>query len=234
MFNKEKLAYAVDLQKKAYELLMWTNSALKDGVISFKAMHQYASISDSAQDWVTRHYENIPAKARPEQDDIPAFCEMFSTFLQNSFDLIEKPGKNLFSTDAHCFCPLCSWLVNAPHLKTKKVQPQDRKRADKLMKNEVMQKALEQSVTLDEKLVDKLLDDRNLVTSIALCAYGTDLLRRLNGVATGPAVLELWRRFAWTPTRSPQKGFKLSADLIMDAEKLLVSKLLETGQMSVY
>ena len=34
-------------------------------------------------------------------------------------------GKRLYSPDAHCFCPLCSWLIDAPHLKTKKLRSEE-------------------------------------------------------------------------------------------------------------
>ena len=230
MFDKEKLTYAVGLQSKAYELLLWVASALDKGFVSFSTMHTYASMNEAAQEWIERHYENMPQKAKPQEEDIPAFSGMFSTFLQNSFDLVEKPGKNMFSPGAHCFCPMCSWLINASHLKTKKLQPQDKKRASKMMRNELAQKALENAITLDEKAIEKLLGDKSLVTSMALCAYGTELIRRLNGVATGPAVLELWRRFAWTADGSPRKKFQLSSEMIMDAERLLVNKLFEVAK----
>ena len=42
----------------------------------------------------------------------------------------------------------------------------------------------------------------------------------------GPAVLVLWRGFAWTKEGSPKKGFKLTAEMIIDSEKRL-SKIIQ-------
>lgn len=229
MFDKEKLAHAVDLQAKAYALLLWVSASLDKGGVSFGAMHQYAAVTDAAQEWIERHYDNIPQRAKPMLEDLPTFCKMFTTFLQNSFELIENPGQRLFLTGAHCFCPMCSWLVNAPRLKTKQLSGEEKKtvskRINNMMRNDLMRIAAENSIYLDKTAAQKLTDDKDLRSTIALSAYGSDLLHRLNGIANGPAVLGLWRRFAWAPNQAPQKSFKLTADMIIDAEDVLLKIL---------
>ena len=102
----------VDMQQRSYLLLKWMASAVTDGFVNFETAHSYSSLPVAAEAWIQRHYLNIPAKARPARDDLGLFCAFFSTYLTNSFDLIPNPGKQLFSEDAHCFCPMCSWLVD--------------------------------------------------------------------------------------------------------------------------
>jgi hypothetical protein len=98
--------------------------AVADGFINFETAHTYSTLPEAAECWLLEHYLNIPDNARPAREELAAFCAFFSTYLTNSFDLISNPGKQRYSPDAHCYCPICSWLVNAPHLKPKKIRSQ--------------------------------------------------------------------------------------------------------------
>ena len=55
--------------------------------------------------------------------------------------------------------------------------------------------------------------------------YGYDLLQREKGIANGPAVLALWRTFAWNESGSPKRGFRLEAEMIAEAETRLLALL---------
>jgi hypothetical protein len=154
---------------------------------------------------------------------------MFSTYLENSFDLIASPGKQLYSPDAHCFCPICSWLVDAPNLKTKRITPADKRRAEKLRMSTLLHIALDNGISLPETTAVELIADDRIHEDSALVAYGYDLLSRMSGVANGPAILALWRGFAWTKTGSPKPKFKLVADNICDAEQRLVTAIGTVG-----
>src|SRR5689334_19398218 len=109
MFDQRELRRLVDLQQRSYLLFKWMAQAVSKGLIRFDAAHSYSTFPPAAEAWILSHYSNIPDKARPLREDIHAFCAIFSTYLSNSFDLISKPGKQLYSPDAHCFCPMCSW-----------------------------------------------------------------------------------------------------------------------------
>lgn len=52
-------------------------------------------------------------------------------------------------------------------------------------------------------------------------AYARELLLRLAGDPGDPAILALWREFAWTKTGAPKKGFRLDAQDILDAQEAL-------------
>ena len=215
------------MQLRSYRLLRWMAKAVEEGFIQFDTAHDYATLPEAAEGWILRHYLDITSGARVPRKYLSEFCLFFSTYLENSFDLIAVPGKRLYSPDAHCFCPMCSWLVNAPHLKAKKVTASDKRRARKMNITTIRNIASEHRVDLSDDDIDQIADDPSLREVVCLTTYGHDLLRRMKGVATGPAVLALWRGFAWTETGSPKHGFELKADAILEAERHLTDVRLE-------
>ncbi len=221
MLNPKELHRAVDMQRHSYRLLRWMAQAVEEGFIEFETAHDYSSLPEAANAWILRHYLNIPPAARVAQEDLDDFCALFSTYLQDSFDLVPNPGKQLYSPDAHCFCPMCSWLVNAPNLKTKKLTSSDKQRARKMKETTIRGIAAEHDVPLSDEEVIAMVEDPDLREPISLVTYGHDLLRRIKGIAAGPAVLALWRGFAWTDKGSPKHAFRLSVDTILQAEKRL-------------
>lgn len=221
MLVRERIERAVDLQARGYQLLRWLEKAFADGVIAPEAAHRFASMEDSACAWVERHYRELPAAARPAPEDLRAFGRLFSTYLTNTFDLDAQPGERLFSPDAHCFCPMCSWMVRVPHLRPKKLGTADKKVAERMKRSFVRALAAEIGAPASDEDVERVLRDPGLREAVGLVTYAADLLQRLEGVAVGPASLALWRSFAWTPEGSPRKGFTLSADAIMAALRTL-------------
>ena len=223
--DSKQIAHAIDMQERSYRLLQWMANAVKDGFISFGTAHDYSNLPDAAAGWIAGHYNNIPDNARVALDHLPEFTAFFSTYLQNSFDLIASPGKQLYSPDAHCFCPMCSWLVDAPNLKPRKLSTADKRRANKMRVNAVSQLAIDNSMVISTDAISDLLDDADNQCQASLLAYGHDLLQRLNGIANGPAVLSLWRGFAWNENGSPKPKFKLKTDMILNAESQLLAAL---------
>lgn len=223
MLDPQRITRAVDLQQRSYKLLTWMADAVDRGFITFRAAHTFASLTDATVGWIERHYNDLPVPARPERADVLAFANLFTTYLDNSFDLVESPGKKLFSPDAHCFCPLCSWLVEMPRLQTKKVTRHDKLRARKLQTSAVKQVGLDIDRAITDEHAEAVVDTMREPT--ALVAYGYDLLRRIDGVAEGAASLALWRSFAWVPAGSPKKGFELSAATILEAESAVMAAL---------
>ncbi len=71
--------------------------------------------------------------------------------------------------------------------------------------------------------IEESLNNRQLFEDACLVAYGIDLFQRENGIANGPAVLALWRGFAWNEAGSPKHGFRLKAKLIADAADRLLA-----------
>src|SRR5690348_5066803 len=106
--------------------MRWMTDAIDRGFITFTTAHEYATLTAAAIGWIERHYHDIPPAARPAPGDVREFANLFTTYLDNSFDLVEDPGKGLQSPDHHCFCPMCSRLADLPKLQTKKVTRADK------------------------------------------------------------------------------------------------------------
>ena len=233
MFDKAQLEQAIDMQQRSYRLLRWLADVVRRGLIRFDAAHTFASLSQGASSWLAEHLQNIPPEARPERKDVAIFANFFSTYLENSFDFDPAPGKRLYSPDAHCFCPLCSWLVDAPNLKAKKLGSADKKRAKHMCVGAVYSLANELGIVITDAEIETLLADDTTSVNACFLAYGFDLFSRLKGIGNGPPVLALWRGFAWNRSGSPKPTFRLSATLIIDAEAQVVQSLQTWNTMKV-
>jgi len=231
MLIRDEVENAVRLQAFGYQLLKWLEKALRDGFITPDAAATYATSEEAAYSWLDKHYLNLPHNARPERSDLRAFSNFFSTYLDCTFDLDASPGKRLYSPDGHCFCPICSWMVQKPHVRPKKIGAGDKKVAERMKRTFLVRLAKARGISVTEKMLDDVLQDPNLREPIGLCTYAADLLQRLEGRAVGAASLALWRSFAWTSQGSPKKGFVLTTDEIMIAQDVLAGNLskFETG-----
>lgn len=225
MLNQSEMRRLLDMQRRSYLLIKWMAKAVAEGFVTFEAAHDYSTLAVAAEDWILGHYLNIPSEARPPREDLPAFCNLFSTYLTNSFDLVSNPGKQLYSPDAHCFCPMCSWLVDAPNLKTKKLTSTEKRRAQMMRITALSNLAAQHYLDVRKQEIETSLSSRNVFEDASLVAYACDLWQREKGIANGPAVLALWRGFAWNETGSPKHGFRLRTSCIVDAEKRLLALL---------
>jgi hypothetical protein len=132
MLVRNEVERAVRLQDCGYQPLRWLEKALSDGFITPEAAGAYTTSEDAAHAWLDKHYFNLPENARPARSDLRAFGNLFSTYLGSTFDLDANPWKRLYSPDAHCFCPICSWMVQKPHLRPKTVRAGDKKIAERM------------------------------------------------------------------------------------------------------
>jgi hypothetical protein len=227
MFDASEVKSAVDIQRRSYRLLRWLEKAIQNGLIRLERAHQYSSESGAAEAWLSEHYFNLPPDCRPAEQsgpDFRRFASFFASYLFTSFELDLNPRERRISP-CGCFCPMCSYLSAAPHLKTKKVRSSDKQRAEKLKRTYLEELAIEANAQLSSERESALLEDPMLRRDLALAAYGKELLRRCNGHSSGPAVLALWRQFAWKPTGSPDFRFKLQAAAILDAERTVFNVL---------
>jgi hypothetical protein len=222
MFEPQIIERAVDLQQRSYALLTWMTTAIDRGFITFDAAHNYATLPEATLAWLDSHYLDVPAVARPSRDDLREFANLFATYLEASFDLVDDPGQRLYSPDAHCFCPQCSWLVPISRLQAKKLARRDKERARSLQMIAVKQLGHELDIAVSDEHALAIAQDAALRETVALVAYGHDLLRRLKGVTEGAASLALWRGFAWTATGAPRPRFKLTAEAILEAEATVI------------
>jgi hypothetical protein len=227
MLAADRLTLAIDIHARAYELLQWVATAVRKGFIPATRAHQYANTGDAAFAWMQDHYLNFPQGVRPERRHLREYANYFGTYVTSSFDIVEQPGTRLISP-CGCYCPLCSYLVSAAHLRAKTPSKRDKARADQLMADRVAALAREEGIEVADPAVAAVaavVRDAETRRSAAYSAYGYWLIRRLDGDTDGPAVLALWREIAWKRTGSPIKNFRLQYADFLDAEELLVGTL---------
>jgi hypothetical protein len=227
MFDEAEIKSAVEIQRRSYRLLRWVEGAIRGGFIRLDRVHQYSSEADAAAAWISDHFANIPPECRPLEltgPEFRRFATFFASYLLTSFDINDNPGGRLVSS-CGCYCRFCTHLMSAPHLNAKKLRPSDKRHAEQLKQAYVADLAMENNAPLSPELASILLTNAELRQDLALASYGKELLRRCRGQSSGPAVLALWRQFAWKPTGSPDHKFKLKASSILDAERQVISSI---------
>ena len=220
MLPLKQLEHAIEIQGRAFKLLQWLAKAIREGFVPLTKAHDVADAAHAAKAWIEGHYHNLPFDCRHEQSELEEFANFFGSYLDTSFDIVEAPAERYVS-ECGCYCPMCRRLANPQHLKAKSLTKVDKNRAAKLRVRRIEMLALEEGLPFNELLVHESLQDAEFRHSASLAAYGSELLERLNGFSDGPAVLALWRDFAWTAAGAPNRQFKLKAELIHQAEQKL-------------
>lgn len=226
MLPANELTLAIDLHARSYKLLRWIADGIEKGFLQPWRVHEYTVASQSAYDWMEQHYLNLPVEARPEPHCLREFANYFSTYITTSFDFVQSPGRQIRSY-CGCYCPLCTYMGEAPNLRTKKLQPRDKNRARTLMADRVFALSREEGVSLTYDQAESLAANDDTRRAAGYSAYGEWLIRRLEGDSDGKAVLALWRIIAWNSTGSPIPGFRLAYADFVDAEELLIAAMRE-------
>lgn len=211
---------------------MWISDAIDKGHIQPSRVAHQAGGPDAATDWLRSNYDGIPGELRPPKSDIDEFAAFFSTYLTSSFDVVANPGvrgEGPRSPQLTCLCEFCVRLVNAPHLQTKKLYARDKRRADFLMTECLMQLAGENGLEIDERRATKIVTDEATRRLAAYLAYGHWLIQRLAGESDGPAILALWRLIAWDPRGGMRRNFALQLQDFQQAEERLLAVLQVAG-----
>jgi hypothetical protein len=217
IMETQELERALDFQEKGYQLILWLGSLADGAKVSFDQVHEAATMSEAARRWLERHRTALPERCRIDPEDVGPFANVVASFLSSSFDLVAHPGTKRV-TDCGCICEWCSYAVAASHLRTKKVSKRDKARARRLQADLLMERALKNGRTLSDDQALCITDDERLGEAAAVITYADELIRRMKGLYEGPAVLALWRRFAWNREGSPKKNFRLTIDAVRKAE----------------
>lgn len=98
------------------------------------------------------------------------FSRFFGTYLESSFDLVETPGNRRYFEAAHCVCPMCSGLVDMPHLQPKKPTKHDKRKAKVRMRQVVHALAHEEGLVLSSEQEIRVLGAPALREPLALVA----------------------------------------------------------------
>ena len=220
MLAESDIEFALSIQNRCFKLLQWLGNAIREGFIPLIKAHDVTDAGRAARVWVETHFYNLPEDCRPFSDDMEPFANFFGTYLETSFDIVAEP-KARYISSCGCFCSFCSHLAQAQHLKPKTLTLEDKERAARLRVRRMEMIAREEGMPSFELRIRESLRDESLRLQASLSAYGAALLNRLKGVSDGPAVLALWRDFAWNRNGSPIRSFKLQTKLIIGAEQKL-------------
>jgi len=208
---------------------MWISGAIDKGLIQPSRAAHHSGGPDAAIEWMRANYYNIPDEFRPQEHDVVEFAAFFSTYLTSSFDVVEKPGtRGEGPTPTVCRCELCMRIVNAPHLRAKKLYAGDKRRAELLMRECLTALAAENNLAMDDDMAKRIVTEKITRRSAAYFAYGYWLIRRLSGDSDGPAILALWRLIAWDPRGGMRHGFTLQLDDFRVAENALLGAIQNT------
>ncbi len=224
MITRTNIEFALSIQERSFKLLQWLAKAVREGFVPIVLAHDVAGAGDAARCWLQRQRGSLPVACRPADDEIEAFANFFGTYLETSFDLKKSPAKRLVSS-CGCYCSFCLRLVESRNLIPKTLTSQDKKRAAKLRLRRLEELALEAGTGFDEDQAHSILEIESNRLDASRSAYASALLERLHGFSDGPAVLALWRDFAWNRSGAPIHDFKLRANDILEAESRLLSLL---------
>jgi hypothetical protein len=224
MLSADRLTLAIEIHSRGYKLLRWVAKAIREGFIPATRAHEYADVSDGAFDWIDQHYRNIPPEARPDRQYLREFSNYFATYVTSSFDIIDEPRFQRHSPYG-CCCPLCSYLVKSPYLRTKKLTKRNKHRATDLMTDRIVALALEEGISLQPAEAMSIVETDVTRRSAGYSAYGYWLIKRTEGHSDGKSILALWREIAWNRTGSPIQNFMLEYKDFVDAEESLIDAM---------
>jgi hypothetical protein len=207
--NMEELEKALDLQKRAYALLLWI------GKHAQQLLDQQAlSSSTLCIDCLKRHGDEFPTELRPGSSELDGFAKMLTSFFDTSFHLEGGDG-----SDAR--------LVRGRKFKDgrnrKYAQGRAEQAAAELSRIAVASLAQDEAIAIEDEAVSAILKDDAVASMVSLWAYGCELVRRSQFSSQGPAVHRLWLEL------DENKRKRLNAEQIWKARSILVEALRRKG-----
>lgn len=223
MFKEQELINAVKIQRLSYSFLTWLSEQLDNGRMTLSTNHGDIPFSEVIFDWVDAHYDFLPMSIRPEKEDMKAFSNYFASYLTTSFDIEENPEQGILSSTG-CFCEVCTYIGNLPHLRIKSPDKLDKIEAKDRRTEIIQELAVQEGINLSYSICKEMANSEQYRRDAAYLAYAKSLLERIQSSTGGVYMLVLWREIAWE-NGAPIKGFTLEAEEILKAEQKLKNRL---------
>ncbi len=225
MFTRERLDELLDLQRRSYALLRWVNARVQSGSLRLGAMHGSLDAGAAAVEWLRRNASALPVDARPPERGLEPLAHLFASYLTTSFVLASTKR-----VSDGCPCGFCTYLVAVPNLRARTPSGEDRRLAEQLKVDCLEELAAEEGLALFRAELEPLLDQATpLSRALALLTWTRELDRRTRFRGQGPAVLALWREFAWRGAR-PDRKFELSVEEMLEAERVVRTGVRRLGR----
>lgn len=206
------IEHALGVHKRALAALRALSDAVFAGMAITPSAHVEVDETAAAADWLRRNVHLVPTEARPtDPHQHEELARVVAALLVSSFDVIANPREVGVPDSGGCTCPLCLRMVAAPNLRAKKLRSSDQQRADELVADHIGALGGDAGAALTTEDCGALAAREDLRESLALSTWAEHLVRRIAGDADGPALLALWRRFAWTRTGAPKANYAVTS-----------------------
>lgn len=193
--EKRELEKVLELQARAYELLMWVNAqaASQPELLSEESV-QSLKYATSCRAWIEKRAGSFPVQLRVEPRDLEAFSHLLSAFFSTSFR-VEEVQRGLRSGSGY------NWEIEkrrrlvsgAMPARSKAAREKVEQSARNLQLIALEELAIENDVDLSRAQLEVLLGSPELSESIVLWSYGHELVRRSKFASQGASVHAMWR-----------------------------------------
>ncbi len=221
--TREELNRVLDLQNKAYGLLLWIDDQARHqpDLLSEKNVEAWRSVA-SCEDWIRRMIGIFPRDLRPGENDIAAFSHLMSSFFNTSFR-VDYRTESRWDGDWDGWTPVSAGkrLVTGTS-STRKTKAQKEKileSARHLQLIALEELAIENDVDLSREQLETLAHQSEVQDALNLFSYAHELVRRSQFASQGVAVHALWN------TMDKKTRQKLNTEIIWQARETLLAAM---------
>lgn len=225
--TREELNRVLDLQNKAYNLLLWIDDQARHqpDLLSEKNIEAWRSVA-SCKDWIRRMIGTVPRDLRPEENDIAAFSHLVSSFFNTSFR-VDNVQQSAYVHEKHFeawqvighvrkLVPGAPALANKTPAERKRIRQKGEESARHLQLIALEELAIENDVDLSREQLETLAQQSEIQDALNLYSYAHELVRRSEFASQGAAVHALWN------TMDKKTRQKLSTEVIWQARESLL------------
>lgn len=220
--TREELNRVLDLQNKAYGLLLWIDDQARHqpDLLSEKNVEAWRSVA-SCEDWIRRMIGIFPRDLRPDEVDIPAFAHLMSSFFNTSFRVEEKNSSDWHSRyDPYTVERRRRLLPGVSSTrKTKAQKEKTLESARHLQLIALEELAIENDFDLSREQLQALAHQSQIQDALNLYSYAHELMRRSQFASQGAAVHALWN------TMDKKTRQKLNTEIIWQARETLLAAM---------
>ncbi len=184
----EEIETAVEVQRKAYQLLLWLKQRARTNPALFRS-EQIEPFANGAtcEDWVRRCYDSFPVNLRPTAEQVRAFAYVFSSFFKTSFRISRMRHRD--NTETTLVAGLRG--IHGRRHKQKLVQRQMQDAQDLRLLSLNLLAEDSGHLVATETLKTACLN-LEFYQQLTCYAYGVELVRRCHYASQGTAVHRLW------------------------------------------
>lgn len=215
--EKSEIGRALELQAQSYAFVRWLGDHQADVLTTLTEDHGDRPPREVMAEWLRTSGSLLGYTRRLREEDQVAFANLFVSYLEISFDLLDH-GRRIESSPCGCYCSMCVSITSSSRMVPKKPGSADKERATRALEAELQSVAGAAGSTLTKPQIKALLGDPELREPLAIAAWMSAVFRRMRGDFVGTEALVLWRRFAWKPEGSPKHGFAITEAAVTSAQ----------------